>query len=92
MQIRPRVAPSATHKPTQDDVNVRVPGAKHRACGSRQQAEAVEVITPGRCGQQQNGVGNEMAQNLWIRRQISLGTESEGPEAKVGEAKHQRAA
>jgi len=73
-------------------VNVRVPSAKDRAGGARQQAEAIKIVTPGPCGQQQNGIGNKMAQNPWIRRYVSFGTESEIARPKVCEPKHQRAA
>ena len=63
----------------QDNVNVRVSSAKDRAGGSRQQAEAVKVITPGPRGQQQNGIGNKMAQNFWISRYVSFGTNRRPP-------------
>src|SRR5262245_6694937 len=76
----------------QDDVNVRIPSAKDRPRGARQQAEAVKVVSPGPYGQQQNGIGNKVAQNLWIRREICFGIDSETARPKVCQPKHYRAA
>ena len=64
-------------------MNVRVPSTKDRACGSRQQAEAVKIIAPGPCGQQQNGIGNKVAQNAWIRSDEFFGVEPETAYPKI---------
>ena len=76
----------------QDDVNVRVAGAEYRAGGSGQQAEAVEIVTPGPGAQQQNDIGEEVAQNFRIRIYVFSGGEPEAAGPKVCEPEHQRAA
>ena len=73
-------------------MNVRVPSAKDGAGRPRQQSEAVKIITPGPSGQQQNDIGNEVAQNVWIRRDVTFAIGSETAQPKICKPKHQRAA
>ena len=59
-------------------MNVRVPGAKDRA-GDASETEADKVKAPGPRGQQQNAIGGEVAQNIWIRLYVIFGTDGDRP-------------
>ena len=54
-------------------MNVGVPGTKDRVGGPGQQLETVEIEAPCPSDQQQNRVGNKMAQSPRIRCNIPPG-------------------